>query len=191
MRLAHRRQELDQLQRWRKRLEASVPESIDSVSFDSLGKRLSKLYGAPQPGASAKSVGSPVPGAPAAPRPDASGAGDASSSTDVRHYAIAGMIESDMMADVLQLVSSNRMTGVFTVLATDGIIELFCEEGSFVHAVGQGLLAEAAFFAAFAAESGRYHFLETEDLPSDRTIKGTTQFLILEALRQIDEARGG
>ena len=47
---------------------------------------------------------------------------------------------------------------------------------------------ESAFFAAFAFQSGRYSFLETTDLPTTATIEGNTQFLVLEALRQMDEA---
>jgi hypothetical protein len=46
---------------------------------------------------------------------------------------------------------------------------------------------ELAFFAAFGADHGRYYFREVEDLREERTISSSTQLLILEALRQIDE----
>ena len=55
------------------------------------------------------------------------------------------------------------------------------------HAVGPDMVGELAFFAAFGAENGHYSFRETLELPEERTIDGSTQLLILEALRQIDE----
>jgi hypothetical protein len=56
------------------------------------------------------------------------------------------------------------------------------------HAQSGDLVGEQAFFAAFGAQSGRYFFRETTELPEDRTIDASTQLLILEALRQIDES---
>jgi hypothetical protein len=56
------------------------------------------------------------------------------------------------------------------------------------HAVSGSLTGEQAFFAAFAFEAGQYNFLESSEPPPERTVNSSTQFLILEALRQIDES---
>jgi hypothetical protein len=100
-----------------------------------------------------------------------------------------GMIRGQMLSDMLQLVSSNSMTGEFVVQSGASTCVLYFDEGRICHAEGPGLKGEQAFFAAFAFETGRYHFIETAEPPATRTIEAGTQFLILEALRQIDEGR--
>ncbi|MDH5673404.1 MAG: DUF4388 domain-containing protein [Myxococcales bacterium] len=107
------------------------------------------------------------------------------------NYTLSGAIQGDLLSDVLQMISSNDLHGVFAVENEVGRSELYFSEGQIVHAIGPGTTGESAFFAAFALGSGRYFFTETEDLPSDRTIEGNTQFLILEALRRIDEQGEG
>jgi hypothetical protein len=102
---------------------------------------------------------------------------------------ISGIIQGQLLSDVLQLVSSNSMTGVFSVECRRAKTVLYFDDGRIVHAAGQGLEGEQAFFSIFAFDGGRYHFEETHELPAQRTINSNTQFLILEALRQIDESR--
>jgi hypothetical protein len=99
----------------------------------------------------------------------------------------SGLIRGQMLSDMLQLVSSNNMTGEFVVQCDSSKCSLWFDDGRICHAVGPGLAGEQAFFAAFALESGRYYFIETTELPAERTIEAGTQFLILEALRQVDE----
>jgi hypothetical protein len=102
-------------------------------------------------------------------------------------YAFSGRIQGQMVADMLQTVSSNGMSGVFVVEIEDDVTELYFEQGRMCHAVSGDVVGERAFFTAFGADSGRYYFRETEELPPERTIDASTQLLILEALRQIDE----
>jgi hypothetical protein len=101
----------------------------------------------------------------------------------------SGLIQGQMLSDMLQLVSSNALTGVFVVENDRLKASLYFEEGRICHASGAGLEGEQAFFTAFGFEQGRYYFRETTQLPEQRTITSNTQFLILEALRQIDESR--
>lgn len=110
-------------------------------------------------------------------RPDGAGA------------TFSGVIQGQMLSDMLQLVTSNSMSGVFVVRNETGECTLYFDEGRMVHAEGPGLLGEEAFFAAFGFESGRYEFREGEAFSEGRTIEAGTQFLILEALRRIDESR--
>lgn len=103
-------------------------------------------------------------------------------------YTFAGMIQGQMLSDMLQLVSSNNMSGTFVVRDGEQKSTLYFDEGRVCHAEAGELLGEQAFFAAFAFEKGAYYFVETSELPPERTVNSSTQFLILEALRQIDES---
>jgi hypothetical protein len=96
-----------------------------------------------------------------------------------------------MLSDMLQLVSSNAMSGLFVVEGEGVRCELYFDEGRMCHAKSKDLEGEQAFFSAFGFEQGKYRFRESTELPEARTINSSTQFLILEALRQIDEANGG
>jgi hypothetical protein len=100
---------------------------------------------------------------------------------------ISGRIREGFLADILQMISSNILSGVFTVHANGSEIRLYVREGEVFHGDGPDLSGEGAFFAAMSVEEGRFFFNETKVLPKERTISGKTQFLILEALRQIDE----
>lgn len=101
----------------------------------------------------------------------------------------SGLIRGQMLSDMLQLVSSNNMSGEFVVQSGDSKCTLYFDDGRIRHAQAPGLEGEQAFFAAFGFESGRYYFIETTELPDAKTIEAGTQFLILEALRQIDESK--
>lgn len=106
-------------------------------------------------------------------------------------HTLAGEIQEGVLADILQFLSTNLRTGVFVVTSGGAKIDVYLDEGQIVHAVAGDVVGESAFFAAMAAEGGRFVFDELDDLPPDRTISGNTQFIILEALRQIDESGGG
>ena len=107
------------------------------------------------------------------------------------NYTLSGVIQGELLSDILQLVSSNSLTGIFIVMGEEGKFTLYFQEGQIVHATGPDNLGEPAFYGAFAVMEGRYTFEETDSFSEERTITGNTQFLILEALRQIDESRAG
>jgi hypothetical protein len=106
-------------------------------------------------------------------------------------WTLSGRIKEGVLADILQMISSNLMTGIFTVAHEDVRIRLYFNEGEVCHGDGMDLEGESAFFAAMAIEDGHFFFSDEEvaALPQTRTISSKTQFLILEALRQIDESR--
>lgn len=115
------------------------------------------------------------------------GGGASPVSVDPR-CTLSGLLRESVLPDVLQMITSNAWTGVFIV--EGGITEcrLYFDDGQVCHAEGPGLTGESAFFAALALMEGRYRFLEGESAPG-QTITSNTQFLILEALRQIDESK--
>jgi hypothetical protein len=106
---------------------------------------------------------------------------------DDEEWTFTGVIQGQLLSDMLQLVSSNAMSGMFVVETDGGRCELYFEEGRMCHAANNEMEGEKAFFTAFASGRGKYRFRETAELPAARTITSSTQFLILEALRQIDE----
>jgi hypothetical protein len=121
----------------------------------------------------------------------AASAGRAPPSTQRPVPNLSGLIQDGMLADILQMISANTRTGVFTLEDEDDLIYLFFRDGELYHAQTGDMIGQSAFFAAMALEEGQFYFEDNEDLPEDKTIEGNTQFLILEALRQIDEDRGG
>jgi hypothetical protein len=104
---------------------------------------------------------------------------------------LAGQLVQGLLPDVLQLISSNVMSGIFRVTQDGSTIKVHFRDGEIVHAEGEGLQGESAFFAVMAMDGGEFAFLEADSEPPQRTIEGKAQFLILEALRQIDEKNGG
>ena len=103
----------------------------------------------------------------------------------------SGAIQGQMVSDMLQLVSSNQMSGIFVIEDERTHCTLYVEEGRICHAANGDVVGEDAFFAAFGLTSGRYHFEEMATLPAERTISSGTQYLVLEALRRMDESSQG
>jgi hypothetical protein len=120
-------------------------------------------------------------------RPSPPANGDGEPGADATTFS--GLIQGQMLSDMLQLVSSNDLSGEFVVESDGRRCHLFFQLGRICHAHAPGLVGEEAFFAAFAAESGKYWFIESSEPPPEKTIDSNTQFLILEALRRIDESR--
>ncbi len=108
-----------------------------------------------------------------------------------RRHLLSGRIQGTMLPDFLQLVSSNDKTGIFALEHDGERIELFFSSGHLCHAQSRNMSGQSAFFAAMAFEDGTFSFEETQEVPEEKTIDGNTQFMILEALRQIDEERSG
>jgi hypothetical protein len=179
-RVAHRQAEISQLRK--RRLSADLWSASLVERVERLEHRLDEIVGLLRRPPETPRAQAPV----AAPREDP--ASDPLASVD---WTLGGVLQEGLLADMLQLVSSNVMSGVFSVVSEDRRVDLFFNEGELQHATGDGLTGESAFFAAMATEQGRYCFRETKDLPPEKTISKKTQFLVLEALRQMDEARAG
>jgi hypothetical protein len=106
-----------------------------------------------------------------------------------RIYTLSGVIQEGVLADILQLLSSNQKTGSFTADADGKKVEMYFRDGHLYHATCGDISGQSAFFVAMALEKGTFCFEESAQLPDEVTIDGNTQFMILEALRQIDEER--
>jgi len=119
--------------------------------------------------------------------PDPTASHGVQESPDEPVSALSGWIRDGILPDIIQLISSNNKTGILVLENEQRRIELYMRDGELYHASTKGMDGQAAFFAAIALEAGRFFFEETDDLAEKKTIDGDTQFLILEALRQIDE----
>jgi hypothetical protein len=106
--------------------------------------------------------------------------------------SLKGQIQEGVLSDILQMLSGNLKTGLFTIVGPETTANLWYEDGEIRHAVAGELKGEDAFFAAIAQPSGTFFFVENTNPPPERTINNKTQFLILEGLRKMDEeAQGG
>lgn len=101
---------------------------------------------------------------------------------------LSGLLRESILPDILQMITSNAWSGVFVVEGEGMECRLYFDDGQVCHATGPGMTGESAFFAALGLVEGHYRFLEGE-LGSEQTITSNTQFLILEALRLIDESK--
>jgi hypothetical protein len=126
---------------------------------------------------------------PDAEIPVATASGHPAAQPDLADLMLGGAIEQSMMADILQMLSSNLATGELVVQGGESKVSLFFSEGEIVHAVGPGVTGEQAVFAALAIDSGTFTMRQSAKLPKERSIHNKAQFLILEALRRIDENR--
>ncbi len=192
--ISKRRQDLTALTIKRKRLEEDLPQDQLFQLYQRLEQRIEQLERRFQQTSNMDPddellAQQQIPRSEAAPSKPAQPAGPSSLIPD--NCTLSGGIQEGMIADILQLISSNLMTGIFTVMDEIVMIELFFEEGELYHAEGEDLSGESAFFVVMALEEGRFFFKETKELPEEKTISSKTQFLILEALRQVDEARAG
>jgi len=106
-------------------------------------------------------------------------------------HLLGGELRDGLLSDLLQLVSSNEWTGIFSVGKGADEIRLEFAGGEIWNASGPGTQGEEAVYALMAHTDGRYSFHETAKPPAKRTIEGNTQFLILEGLRRLDEMGAG
>ncbi|MFC1609929.1 DUF4388 domain-containing protein, partial [Myxococcota bacterium] len=110
-------------------------------------------------------------------------------------YRLTGDVHDGLITDVLQMLTSNQKTGRFSLFLSERHqrFDLFFDEGEVVHARAGELEGEAAFFSlmTMAHQEGHYGFLEETLSDMPKTIEAKTQFLVLEALRRIDEESQG
>jgi hypothetical protein len=108
--------------------------------------------------------------------------------TSPRAGGFAGELGLVGLFDIAQLLVLNRATGVLVVTAQRRTGYLYFEDGRLVNAVddahGEG---ENAAYSVFAWREGRFEF--RPEPPSGRAlIEQTTQSVMLEAARRMDEA---
>ncbi|MBW2277166.1 MAG: DUF4388 domain-containing protein, partial [Deltaproteobacteria bacterium] len=180
-RISRRREELSGLRDQRQQTALHLLEERLLAVCDTLDKRINKieqlLEKRPATAAPERTVGggmgTEIAGDLSAMQPD------------------TGMLQGGVLTDILQFISTNDKTGVFVTVSEGDETQVYFREGQIYHCEAGDVTGDNALFVAMAIEHGRFYFDETDEIPDDKTIDGNTQFLILEALRQIDESRGG
>jgi CheY-like chemotaxis protein len=99
---------------------------------------------------------------------------------------IRGDLEQVPLVDMLQLLAMNRRTGALTITAQDGNGEVRLVDGQVVDAAFRRLVGDRALYRLLAARRGRFAFAPG-DAPVIRRIQGSTNMLLMEAMRQVDE----
>lgn len=102
--------------------------------------------------------------------------------------AVTGTLGLFSLVDLFQLLAGAKRSGRLRVEHPAGPARIYFDKGDVVHAEFVGLDGEEAVFALFADERGSFEF--SIGLPAPRTsIERTTQNVVLDAVRRLDEAR--
>jgi len=99
---------------------------------------------------------------------------------------IRGDLEQVPLVDMLQLLAMNRRTGTLSITTARGPGEVRLAEGQIVDATFSRRTGERALYRLLAERKGRFAF-SPGDPPSLRRIQASTNMLLMEAMRQVDE----
>ncbi|HEX7126370.1 MAG TPA: response regulator [Thermodesulfobacteriota bacterium] len=101
---------------------------------------------------------------------------------------ITGNLRDMSLVDIAQILDLGRKTAAVRVIGPAGeeVGGLFLERGSMVHAVHAGVAGRAALPSLLALSEGRFEIVLGGEAPA-RTLSGSTQELLLDALRAADE----
>ncbi|MFQ6096935.1 MAG: DUF4388 domain-containing protein [Armatimonadota bacterium] len=102
--------------------------------------------------------------------------------------ALTGSLTEVAVADVIQLISMGRKTGVLTLVGREDRALIYFDDGRPVHAAYGSLTGEDAVYAVLALNSGDFSF-EAADVDCPRTISEDAQGLVLEGMRRLDHWR--
>jgi DNA-binding response OmpR family regulator len=105
---------------------------------------------------------------------------------------ISGSLRDMSLIDIAQVLDLGRKTAAVRVQLSggsgEGIGSLHFEAGSLTHAACGGLVGAPALARLLVLDDGHFEIVLGGRAPR-RTLSGSTQTLLLEALRQVDEAR--
>ncbi len=104
------------------------------------------------------------------------------------HSSVTGTLGLFSLVDLFQLLASARRSGRLTVDHPRGRARVYFDKGAAVHADFDGQLGEEAVYALFEDERGTFEFRIGMPAPEE-TIATSTENLVLEAVRRLDEAR--
>ncbi|MCZ7643750.1 MAG: DUF4388 domain-containing protein [Planctomycetota bacterium] len=106
--------------------------------------------------------------------------------------AAPGIFEGQLGAidvtKILSMLEPLKLTGILAVSDDKRDGRIFFVEGSVHHATLHDIEGADALFLLFHMRHGRFHFQKGEPV-GKRTIQGNTMQLLLEGLRQMDEAK--
>lgn len=111
------------------------------------------------------------------------------SALNVEQHGFVGAVSDMSLADIIQIKGGNRYSGCLIVEHQDDNGVIFFRDGDVVHAEQGTLDGEEAFYAVMGWAGGTFRS-EPKLSTTSRSIDQSLGFLILEALRRMDEAKG-
>lgn len=103
-------------------------------------------------------------------------------------HGFVGAVSGMSLADIIQVKGGNRYSGCLIVehMNKNGVV--YFRDGEIVHAEQGALSGEEAFYAVMGWVGGTFRS-EPKVSTTNRTIDQSVGFLVLEALRRMDEAK--
>ncbi len=92
------------------------------------------------------------------------------------------------LVDLFQLLASAKRSGRLAVEHPTGMARVYFDQGQVVHADFGEIVGEEAVYALFADERGHFEF-RIGMTASQTTISRSTENLVLEAMRRLDEGK--
>jgi two-component system OmpR family response regulator len=123
-------------------------------------------------------------------------AGGALRAASADETGIAGNLRDMSLVDIAQILDLGRKTATVRVTAAAGAGDeavsgtLWFEQGQLVHAVYGATTGTAAFSALLGRSDGRFEIVPGASAPA-RSLRGSTQELLLTTIKRQDEARAG
>ena len=100
--------------------------------------------------------------------------------------AVSGSLEQISMADLLQVFSMNRRTGVLQLQSGSTSAEVYVRDGRIEEALCAGTRGEKALYRVIGFRAGQFSFVPGRTAPSV-SLDSTTDALLIEGMRQADE----
>lgn len=100
--------------------------------------------------------------------------------------AVSGSLEQISMADLLQVFSMNRRTGVLQLQSAGTSAEVYVRDGRIEEALCVGTRGEKALYRVIGFRAGQFSFSPGRTAPSV-SLDSTTDALLIEGMRQADE----
>jgi DNA-binding response OmpR family regulator len=114
-------------------------------------------------------------------------AGLARKSSDAR-TRFSGSLSEMSVVDLLQTIDVSRKSGVLTLVATDGQEGMISfDSGAVINATVEGLVGEEAVYRHLLWREGTFDLEFRRVSLSERTVHRTTQALLMEGMRRLDE----
>ncbi|MBI5528634.1 MAG: DUF4388 domain-containing protein [Deltaproteobacteria bacterium] len=101
---------------------------------------------------------------------------------------VAGSLSEMALPDILQVLGQGRKSGQLLIMHQGREGEIYLEQGRVVDAIAGGLRGEEAFYAMIGWDEGDFR-LDPEFLMMGGTITRSTEGLIMEGLRRLDESK--
>jgi len=105
---------------------------------------------------------------------------------------MAGSISEVPLPDLLQLFSASKKSGVLVVRSNDNVGKIYLDKGAVIYAAVNDnfdVNPTKSFIRCLMWEEGSFDLEPPEDREFEEPLKMSTEGLLMEAMRQIDEVR--